>query len=69
MDVELRNQVLGGACLVGGVVALIIGAPGLLGLLMIVIGMVVLGLALAGHSSPGAFFEERRAQRRRRPRG
>lgn len=53
--------------MLAGIAVLLIGAPGLLGLLLLVAGMVLLGLALAGYPTIGALLEDRRS-RRRRPR-
>lgn len=69
MDPRLRSQTLGGgAFLVLGVIVLLIGAPGPLGIFMIVVGMVMLGLSIAGHTSLPALLRERGSGRRRRPR-
>lgn len=69
MDVEMRSQLLGGAAfLVAGIVVLVIGAPGLLGLLLIVAGMVLLGLVLGGYPSLAALLGDRGTRRRRRRR-
>jgi fatty acid desaturase len=66
MDIQMRNLLAGGAAfVVAGVVALIVGAPGVLCLLMIVTGMVMLGLFSTGHETLPAFFEARRVNRRR----
>ncbi|WP_026912527.1 hypothetical protein [Patulibacter minatonensis] len=71
MDPQMRNLLAGGAAFVVlGIIALFVGAPGVLAIVAIAAGMVMLGLYSTGHASLPAFFEARRANRRRavRPR-
>jgi hypothetical protein len=69
MEPETRPQLVGGAvCVVAGIVVLVIGAPGLLGLLLLLVGVAVLGALLAGYSSVPELVRDRTARRRpRRP--
>lgn len=69
MEPEMRSQATGGAvCVLAGVIILLVHAPALLGLLLIVIGMVVLGVLLAGYPSVVALVRDRRSGRRPRRR-
>ncbi|MEV4421581.1 hypothetical protein AB0L40_16595 [Patulibacter sp. NPDC049589] len=70
MDTDTTPRLAGGAAfVVAGIAVMLIGAPGLLGVLLILAGMVLLGLVVTGHESVPALLRSRGVGgRRRRPR-